>query len=282
LNQELAHGQIEGEGRAAANLTGDPDLSAVQFDELARDGKDLVPSVGKPMERREFIILLGGAAAWPISVRAQQMDRARRIGVLMAFPESDSQGQNYTAAFRDGLRELGWTDGRNVRIDTRWAPPAEADSTQRCAKELVALQPDLVLSNTTPTTTALLQQTRTIPIVFTIVTDPVGSGIVASFSRPGGNVTGFTASDHALGGKWIELLKQIAPHVNRVAMLFNPATAKYADYFLKPFKAAAPSPPYATLLIWQDKRCCIDRLNPPPKADIAETNDKKFLRVRSS
>jgi putative ABC transport system substrate-binding protein len=248
LNQELAHGQIEGEGRAAANLTGDPDLSAVQFDELARDGKDLVPSVGKPMERREFIILLGGAAAWPISVRAQQVDRARRIGVLMAFPESDSQGQNYTAAFRDGLRELGWTDGRNVRIDTRWAPPAEADSTQRCAKELVALQPDLVLSNTTPTTTALLQQTRTIPIVFTIVTDPVGSGIVASFSRPGGNVTGFTASDHALGGKWIELLKQIAPHVNRVAMLFNPATAKYADYFLKPFKAAAPSFAVETIL----------------------------------
>jgi putative tryptophan/tyrosine transport system substrate-binding protein len=200
------------------------------------------------MERREFIILLGGAAAWPISVRAQQVDRARRIGVLMAFPESDSQGQNYIAAFRDGLQELGWTDGRNVRIDTRWAPPAEADSTQRCAKELVALQPDLVLSNTTPTTTALLQQTRTIPIVFTIVTDPVGSGIVASFSRPGGNVTGFTASDHALGGKWIELLKQIAPHVNRVAMLFNPATAKYADYFLKPFKAAAPSFAVETIL----------------------------------
>src|SRR5262245_11590074 len=116
------------------------------------------------MERREFIILLGGAAAWPNSVRAQQVDRARRIGVLMAFPESDSQGQNYIAAFRDGLQELGWTDGRNVRIDTRWAPPAEADSTQRCASELVALQLDLVLSNTTPTTSALLQRTRTIPI----------------------------------------------------------------------------------------------------------------------
>jgi putative ABC transport system substrate-binding protein len=193
------------------------------------------------MERREFIVLLGGAAAWSVSLRAQQVDRARRIGVLMAFPESDSQGQNYIAAFRDGLQELGWSDGRNLRIDARWAPPAEADSTQRCAKELIALQPDLVLSNTTPTTVALLQQTRTIPIVFTIVTDPVGSGFVASFSRPGGNVTGFTASDHALGGKWIEMLKQLAPHVNRVAMLFNPATAKYADYFLKPFKAAAPS-----------------------------------------
>lgn len=193
------------------------------------------------MERRNFIILVGGAAAWPSSVRAQQVDRARRIGVLMAFLESDSQGQNYVAAFRDGLDKLGWAVGRNIHIDTCWAPPAEGDSTQRCANELVALQPDLVLSNTTPTTAALLHQTRTIPIVFTIVTDPVGSGFVASLSRPGSNVTGFTASDEALAGKWIELLKQIAPHVNRVAMLFNPATAKYADYFLKPFKAAAPS-----------------------------------------
>jgi putative ABC transport system substrate-binding protein len=193
------------------------------------------------MERREFIVLLVGAVLWPISIRAQQVDRARRIGVLMAFTESDSQGQNYVAAFRNGLHELGWTEGRNVRIDARWAPPGDADSMERFAKELVASQPDLVLSNTTPTTTALLQQTRTIPIVFTIVTDPVGSGFVSSFSRPGGNVTGFTASDHALGGKWIQLLKEIAPHVNRVAMLFNPATAKYADYFLKPFKAAAPS-----------------------------------------
>jgi ABC-type uncharacterized transport system substrate-binding protein len=193
------------------------------------------------MERREFIVLLVGAVLWPISIRAQQVDRARRIGVLMAFNESDSQGQNYVAAFRDGLHKLGWTERRNVRIDARWAPPGDAESMERFAKELVASQPDLVLSNTTPTTTALLQQTRTIPIVFTIVTDPVGSGFVSSFSRPGGNVTGFTASDHALGGKWIELLKEIAPHVNRVAMLFNPATAKYADYFLKPFKAAAPS-----------------------------------------
>jgi putative ABC transport system substrate-binding protein len=200
------------------------------------------------MERREFVgmlaggmLIMGGAAVWPISARAQRVDRARRIGVLMGFPESDSQAQKYIAAFREGLNKLGWTDGRNVRIDTRWATPADANSMQRFAKELVALQPDLVLSNTTPTTTALLQQTRTIPIVFTIVTDPVGSGFVAGFSRPGGNVTGFTASDDALGGKWIELLKEIAPDVSRVAMLFNPATARYADYFLKPFKATAPS-----------------------------------------
>jgi len=126
------------------------------------------------MERREFITLLGGAAVWPISVRAQEVDRARRIGVLMGYPESDAEAQNYIAAFRDGLHKLGWTDGRNVRIDTRWATPAEADSMQRFAKELVALQPDLILSNTTPTTAALLQQTCTVPIVFAMVADPVG------------------------------------------------------------------------------------------------------------
>ena len=159
----------------------------------------------------------------------------------MGFPESDSQAQNYIAAFRDGLQRLGWTDGRNIRIDTRWATPAEADSMQRFAKELVALQPDLILSNTTPTTTALLEQTRTTPIVFATVADPVGSGFVAGFSRPGGNVTGFTVSDDALGGKWVELLKEIAPRVIRVAILFNPAAATYSEFWLKPFKAAAPS-----------------------------------------
>ncbi len=165
----------------------------------------------------------------------------RRIGVLMGFPESDSQAQSYVAAFRDGLQRLGWTDGRNIRIDTRWATPAEADAMQGFAKELVALQPDLIVSHTTPTTAALLQQTRTIPIIFATVTDPVGSGFVASLPRPGGMVTGFTLVEPTMAGKWVELLKEIAPRVNRVAMLFNPATATYAEYFLKPFNAAAPS-----------------------------------------
>jgi putative tryptophan/tyrosine transport system substrate-binding protein len=193
------------------------------------------------MRRREFVALLGGAAVvWPFVAGAQQLDVVRRIGVLMGFPESDSQAQSYIAAFRDGLQKLGWTDGRNVRIDTRWVTPAEADSMQRFAKELVALQPDLILSNTTPTTTALLQQTRTVPIVFATVADPIGSGFVAAFSRPGGNVTGFTVSDDALGGKWLDLLKEIAPRVARVAILFNPAAATYAEFWLNPFKAAAP------------------------------------------
>jgi ABC transporter substrate binding protein len=135
--------------------------------------------------RREFITLLGGAAAMPVAARAQQTDRVQRIGVLMGFPESDSQAQRYIAAFRDGLHKLGWTEGRNVRIDTRWATPAEANLMRQFAKELVALQPDLILSHTTPITTALLQQTRTISIVFATVADPVGSGFVGELPATG-------------------------------------------------------------------------------------------------
>jgi putative ABC transport system substrate-binding protein len=193
------------------------------------------------LKRREFITLVGGLAACPFAARAQQTERVRRIGVLMGYAESDSEAQAQIAAFRDGLQKLGWTEGRNTRIDTRWATPDDADSMQRFAKELVALQPDLILSHTTPTTTALLQQTRTIPIIFANVGDPVGSGFVASFPRPGGNVTGFNVSEPTMAGKLLELLKEIAPRVARVAMLFNPATATYAEYWLNPFKAAAAS-----------------------------------------
>ena len=194
------------------------------------------------LRRREVITLLGTAAAsWPFAARGQQPDRVQRIGVLMGYAESDSQAQANIAAFRDGLEKLGWTEGRNTRIDTRWATPADAESMQRFAKELVALQPDLILSHTTPTTVALLQQTRTIPIIFALVVDPVGSGFVASFPRPGGNVTGFVTMEPTMAGKWLELLKEIAPRVTRAAILFNPATAPYADYYLNPFKAAAAS-----------------------------------------
>jgi putative tryptophan/tyrosine transport system substrate-binding protein len=192
-------------------------------------------------KRRDFITLLGGAAAaWPLAAQAQS-DRVRRIGVLMGYPESDSEAQTKIAAFRDGLQKLGWTEGRTTRLDTRWATPADAKSIERFAKELVALQPDLILSSTTPTTAALLQHTRTIPIVFATVADPVGSGFVASFPRPGGNVTGFVVFEASLAGKWLELLKEIAPRVNRIAFLFNPATATYAEFYLDPFKAAAVS-----------------------------------------
>ena len=163
----------------------------------------------------------------------------------MGYAESDLEAQANIAAFREELQKLGWIQGRNAQIDTCWAAPDDAASRQRCAKEIVALQPDVILSNTTPTTTALLQQTRTIPIVFAIATDPIGSGFVASFARPGGNVTGFTFAESTMeptmAGKWLELLKEIAPRVVRVAMLFNPVSATYANYWLNPFKAAAPS-----------------------------------------
>jgi putative ABC transport system substrate-binding protein len=193
------------------------------------------------MRRRSFISLVGGVAAWPLMLRAQQYKQMRRIGVLMGHPESDSEAQVHIAAFRDGLQKLRWTEGRNIRIDTRWATPGDTQSMQQFAKELVALQPDLILSNTTPTTTALLQQTRTIPIIFTTVGDPIGSGFVESFPRPGRNVTGFNLSEPTQSGKWVELLKEVAPRIARVAILFNPASATYAEYWLKPFKAAAAS-----------------------------------------
>ena len=192
------------------------------------------------LKRREFITLLGGAAAvGPRGARTQQPDRMRRIGVLMAVPENDHEYKAFLAAFREGLQKLGWTEGRNVRIDYRWATRGDAEALQQFAQELVALQPDLVVSQSTPTTATLLQQTRTVPIVFVNVVDPVGSGLVASLPRPGGNVTGFTVMKSTMVGKWLELLKEIAPRVAQVAFLFNPATAPYAEYYLTPFKAAA-------------------------------------------
>jgi putative tryptophan/tyrosine transport system substrate-binding protein len=191
-------------------------------------------------KRREFITLIGGAAAWSLGARAEQADRVRRIGVLMAASENDPERQAFVAAFREQLQKLGWTDGRNVRFDIRWAA-TDAALLQRFAKELVALQPDLILSHNTPTTAGLLQQTRTIPIIFAAVSDPIGSGFVASFPRPGGNITGFTNIEPTMSGKWVELLKEIAPRVDRVAFLFNPATAPYAEHYLSPFKAAAAS-----------------------------------------
>ena len=193
------------------------------------------------IKRREFFTLLGGAVvAWPLVARAQQGERVRRIGVLMAYAENDAEGQANVAAFRKELQKLGFTEGRNIRIDTRWAS-ADVEAMQRFARELVALQPDLILSQSTPAVAALLQQTRTIPIVFALIANPVGSGFVASFARPGGNVTGFVTIEGSLGGKWLELLKEIAPRVARVALLFNPATATFAEYYLVPAKAAAES-----------------------------------------
>ena len=174
------------------------------------------------MERRSFITLFGGAAvAWPLAAQSQQPDRVRRIGVLMGNAEGDDEGKSGVAAFRDELRKAGWTEFRKVDIETRWAA-MNVESMRRLAKELVGLQPDLILTSSTPAAGAMLQQTRTIPIVFVLVADPVGSGYVASLPRPGGNVTGFTPIAGSLGGKWVQLLKDIAPSVGRVSLVFNP------------------------------------------------------------
>jgi putative ABC transport system substrate-binding protein len=177
------------------------------------------------MRRREFVSLLGGAAAaWPFPARAQQLERVRRIGVLMNLAADDRQSQRRNAAFLQGLQQLGWTDGRNVRIDYRWAA-GDADRFRGYAAELVALAPDVILASASPALTALQQTTRTVPIVFVIVIDPVGAGFVASLARPGGNTTGFTLFEYGVAGKWLELLKEIAPGVTRVAVLRDPAIA---------------------------------------------------------
>jgi putative tryptophan/tyrosine transport system substrate-binding protein len=194
------------------------------------------------MRRRNFIAGLASISiAWPRAARSQQDQRVRRIEVLMGdFPENNPEARAVVAAFREGLQQLGWTEGRNIRIDTRWAA-ADLEAMQRVAKELVGSQPELIFSTNTPATATLLQQTRTIPIVFVQVTDPVGSGFIESIPRPGGNVTGFITMAPTMASKWLELLKEIAPRVKRVAFLFNPATAPYFEYYLNPFKAAAPS-----------------------------------------
>jgi putative ABC transport system substrate-binding protein len=192
------------------------------------------------MRRREFITVLGGAAVVSsFAARAQQPNRVRRIGVLLAYLESDHDAQSWVSAFRQELGKLGWVEGSNIHIDVRWAT-ADVQLIERCAKELVALQPDFILTSSTPATAVMAQQTRTIPIIFAMVGDPVGSGFVESLSRPSGNLTGFTNNQSSLIGKWMELLNEIAPTVTRAAMLFNPTTAPLA-YYLNPFKAAAES-----------------------------------------
>ena len=170
------------------------------------------------MKRRDFIALLSGGAAWPLAARAQQSDRVRRIGVLMTTAADDPEGQARLVAFVHGLQQLGWTDGRNVRIETRWSA-GNTDDIRKYASELLALAPDVILAPGSATVGPLLQATRVVPIVFVHVPDPVGAGFVDSLARPGGNATGFTFLEYATSGKWLELLKQIAPGVTRAAVL---------------------------------------------------------------
>jgi len=193
------------------------------------------------MRRREFITLLGGAVAWPLAARAQQPERVRRLGVLMGYAENDPQAQAEITAFRQGLQRLGWT-GRNLRIAYRWGQ-GELDRARTVARELIALQPEAVLAASTPAVKALSGETRTVPIVFVRVGDPLGDGLVDSMASPGGNVTGFSTFEVSIAGKWLQLLKEIAPSVPRATFMFNPATAPYkgGSDFLQVTEAAALS-----------------------------------------
>ena len=191
------------------------------------------------MRRREFIGLLGGATAvWPLAVRAQQNERVRRIGVLLSAASDDAEVQIWLAAFLQALAQLGWTIGRNMRVDIRWA--TDAAKIRQHAAELVALTPDVILTAGTSVTEPMLQATRTVPIVFATVVDPVGSGLIDSLARPGGNATGFLLYEYSLGAKWLELLKQIAPNVTRVAVVRNAAIPSGSGQF-GAIQAVAPS-----------------------------------------
>lgn len=194
------------------------------------------------ISRREILgALLGGAAVtWPRVAVAQPADRIRRIGVLLRIAERDAAAQAQIAAFRQALEELGWTDGRNIRIDYRFAG-GDPERIRAYAAELVGAAPDAILAGGTLPLVALQQKTRTVPIVFVQVADPVGQGFVASLARPAGNVTGLSSFEFTMGGKWLEMIKEIAPRVARVAVIFNPETAPYAPYFLRSLEAAAPS-----------------------------------------
>jgi putative ABC transport system substrate-binding protein len=192
------------------------------------------------LRRREFITLLGGAAAaWPLAARAQQSGQIRRISVLMAVAENDPQYQAHLAAFREEFQKLGWTEGRNVRIDYRWAA-ADPDRMRTYAAELVRMTPDVILAHTPPVLAAVQQQTRAIPIVFVQVVDPVGAGFIQSLAKPGGNATGPTEYEFAMGGKWLELLKEIAPATSRIAVILMPEHATNAGLF-RAIGGVAPS-----------------------------------------
>ena len=190
------------------------------------------------MRRREFIAVFGGAAAtWPLAARAQQTERMRRVSLLLGYSEDDAEGQASVAALRQTLQELGWAEGRNIRIDTRWAG-ADPNKARTFAKELVGITPDVIVSSSNLVTEIVQQETRTIPIVFVFVGDPVGSGFVTNVAHPGGNLTGFPVFETAIAGKWVEILNEVAPHVSRVAFIMVPETPAHVG-FLRAAEAAA-------------------------------------------
>ena len=193
------------------------------------------------MRRRDFIkVTVGSAAAWPLTARAQQSNEIKRIGVLMPYAQDDPETSLRFTALREGLLKLGWVEGRNVRFEQRWSG-SDAEAISKFAREIVDLRPDVILTDTTPMTAAVLHETRTIPVVFVQVGDPIGSEFVASFPHPGGNATGFNNFPPTLTSKWLELLMEIVPRTARVMYLFNPPTAPFAQRFLEPLKGAASS-----------------------------------------
>ena len=193
------------------------------------------------MRRREFIAVLGGAAAWPVVARGQEAERVRRVGVLMSVEKDNPDGKTQLSRFTEGLAETGCIDGRNLHLEVRWGG-GDVNRTRIFAKELVALQLDVILAQGTPGTTALHRETHTIPIVFVIVADPVGPGFVASLARPGGNITGFINSEAVIAAKMLELLTEIASGLKRAAMIFDPDTAPgRGTYYFRDFEAAARS-----------------------------------------
>ena len=185
------------------------------------------------MKRRTFIALLGGAAAWPLGAHAQQPDQRRHIGVLTALAEDDPENRARLAAFRYGLEKRGWSEGRNLRIDYRFAPAASPDQAQPFAKQLVALRPDVLFAQGTVVVTALQRETREIPIVFAGLADPIGSGFIASLPHPGSNITGVMLYEPSVTGKWLSMLKEIAPQLTRAAFVYDPETATYGNYYLR-------------------------------------------------
>jgi putative ABC transport system substrate-binding protein len=193
-----------------------------------------------PIARRKFVVALAGAAAWSLAARAQQGDRVRRIGVLLGRDENDPLSKLALSAFTQALAGWGWTDGRNVRMDLRWGG-GDINRMRALAQELVGLQPDIILANSTPATVALQRETRAIPIVFAGVADPVASGIVPGLNQPGGNITGFANWEATLGGKWLELLSEIAPGLKRAAIMFNPDFAAASSVYIPSFETAARS-----------------------------------------
>jgi putative tryptophan/tyrosine transport system substrate-binding protein len=229
------------------------------------------------MRRREFIAGLGGAAVWPLAARAQQGERMRRIGVLIGYDESDPEGKVWLSGFTKGLAELGWTEGRNVRMDVRRAT-GSVDRMRMFAKELVELQPDVIIVGGTPNTAALQRETRTIPTVFVNVSDPVGAGFVAGLPHPGGNITGFIDEEAGMASKRLELLTEIAPGVKRAAAMFNPDTAASGGpYYLPAFEAAARSLKLEpiTALVHSDAEIetVITSLGREPRGGLVVTSD---------